>query len=108
MSQPFNISGVVRLGEHGEGDNIVFIGDDGIPLAKRLADFDGQKVNVKVWVVNKEVINETGQMESEFGHAYSEETGYLWTNEEAKVGTVDLLDFLNDNIGATVEIMVTP
>lgn len=36
-----------------------------------------------------------GEVRSEFRHAYSDLTGYLWTTEELKVGGHDLLEEIN-------------
>lgn len=40
-----------------------------------------------------------GKSESVYGAQYSEITGYLWTDEEAKVGGHDLIAMLENNIG---------
>lgn len=40
-----------------------------------------------------------GQAQSDYGDRYSEITGYLWTDEEAKIGGHDLIKELYDNTG---------
>lgn len=41
----------------------------------------------------------SGSVEADYGDAYSELTGYLWTDEKLKVGGHDLLDELQSYIG---------
>ncbi len=67
--------------------------------------------NVSVWYlisdkpipekeINKEVVQyQTGAAKSRYGAKYSDMTGYLWTDEEAKVGGHDLIRELTSNLG---------
>jgi hypothetical protein len=40
-----------------------------------------------------------GKADTEFGACYSEITGYLWTNEAARVGGHDLIAEFRSNVG---------
>ena len=108
--------GVLRLGSHGEGDDILFLDDqspDGEdPLAERIQDdidAHGHYLSVRYWTAEKArddramaegALRELlGEGEAEFRHAYSEITGYLWTDEEITVGGHDLLAELGSQAG---------
>jgi len=47
-----------------------------------------------------------GAGEAEFHHRYSEITGYLWTDEEIRVGGHDLLDELTGCIGKFLHLEI--
>lgn len=108
--------GRLRLGSWGEGDDILFLDTDEDypePLAKRIADdMDdyGRFLSVRYWSSDAEqsdddlrtsMIRELygGGDGTEFSTAYSEITGYLWTNESIEVGGHDLLAELTNHVG---------
>ncbi len=94
-----------RVSENGRPD----LSDE--PLAVRI-DRDmgalGRFLTVRYWLANApatkgELIKRTflrlaGLAEAQVGHAYSEITGYLWTNEEIQVGGHDLIRELRSHM----------
>jgi hypothetical protein len=104
--------GVIRLGQHGEGDDILFLGDEDDPLAELVSDNireHGSFLSVRYWtadqaaadpVIEEAAIREMlGEGDATFGARYSEDTGYLWTDEELNVGGHDLLGELESHEG---------
>ncbi len=110
--------GWLRLASHGEGLDILFLdarqphGGLGDPLAERIKDdiaAHGRYLTVRYWIADikatKDALQEAwlrqvmGLGEAEFAHRYSEITGYLWTDEEVKVGGHELLDELKAEVG---------
>lgn len=103
-------SGVITERHDGEHDAIYLSDDLESPLAERLSnDIAGKKVNVRYFIADhpekKAVLIEGliqtlyGDAEAEYEHAYSEYTGYLWTDENIKIGGHDLLSELENKIG---------
>lgn len=92
---------------------------DGEPIADELEYMSGKVVTVKYYISDKEATEEElkedflintlyGNLESEYGAVYSEITGYLWTNDDLKVGGHDLRKEFESYVGKylylTVEI----
>ena len=55
-------------------------------------------------VAEAAIMSYYGMVEKEFFVHYSEMTGYLWTDEEFKVGDHSLIDILNSHIGEYVHM----
>lgn len=51
-------------------------------------------------------VSYSGDSQIEYGHAYSEITGYLWTTEDLKVGGHDLIAELRSYLGKWCHFMV--
>lgn len=96
----------------GEGDDILYLKGDENPLAELIEeDMDeyGYYLTVRYLVVDKERTKEEaeegfikeimGDAHANVGSAYSEYTGYLWTDEEIKVGGHDLIEELHGFVG---------
>ena len=110
MVDPLVIQGQIRLANDGEGIGILFVGDDERPFAEIFEEeLQGKQVTVRYWVSDQKTFREdlelaqiaiaNGLVDAEFGHAYSDMTGYLWTDEECMVGGHDLLQELESYVG---------
>jgi hypothetical protein len=102
------------IAEHDLGDatDILFLSEISEPLAEALQDDlhrFGDQVSVRYFVSDeKRFLDElqenlvrqiAGDAEADYGSNYSEITGYLWTDEELKVGGHDLLAELRTHKG---------
>lgn len=79
-------------------------------LAEELRSRIARKtVSVRYWITDKETSKEQAQeeflkklmgiAECDFGAQYSEHSGYLWTDEECKIGGHDLISELKNYAG---------
>lgn len=102
--------GVITESDYGEYWAAIFVGGSEEPFAKQFDEmFSGKRVSVRYWIsdTEKEIdelkINQllkiVGSVEADYSDAYSDITGYLWTDQMAKVGGHDLLNELQTNIG---------
>lgn len=121
--------GWIALKSHREGYDILFVGGtkeswlskDGSdePLADRLVDDisqHGSFLSVRYWISDAESTLEEAQEgfiqilfgagNARYNHVYSEITGYLWTNEDLKVGGHDLLDELKSSEGKFLNLEI--
>jgi hypothetical protein len=107
------------LRSHGEGDDILFLSEHSVPLAEEIADdlqSHGDRVTVRYYISdNKTTLEKAqteftkklmGDAEAEFGHAYSDITGYLWTDEELQIGGHDLLTELKSAKGKWLNLEI--
>lgn len=103
-------SGVLEKREYGEAYSILFLSGDDRPLAEILDEsIRGKQVTARYWITEKPCTKEEasedhlnqviGLAETDFGARYSEITGYLWTDEECKIGGHDLIDELKYEMG---------
>ena len=110
-------NGIIQEGVRGDNSDALFIGDMEEPIAKCFDDdFGGNWVTVSYYISDVEktkrelmenrLISITGSVDADYRDAYSELTGYLWTDEELKVGGHDLLKILNDNLGKFIYMEV--
>ena len=119
MSEIKAYAGLLCLHSHGEADDILFLSSLSDPLAEVLEwDISRKTVTARYWItdtqLDKSVVKEQflsemlGFADCEFGHRYSEITGYLWTDEEVKIGGHDLLAELRTYVGKwlTLEIEI--
>lgn len=101
--------GIITEGDFGENYDALFIGE-GEPIAQILQDeINGREVSVRYWISDKEKTKEElqenflknlfGAVDAEYQDAYSDYTGYLWTDENLKIGGHDLLAELQSNLG---------
>lgn len=102
---------------YGENDEALFIGGMDEPLALAFhGEYDKGLITVRYWVSDKEKtkieLQESvlkkyfGALDCEYGDHYSEITGYLWTDEELKLGGHDLLDELRSHIGKYIYLEI--
>jgi hypothetical protein len=102
------------LAEHdrGEGMDILFLDPGDEPLAEMISgDLDrfGRYLTVRYWTAAEPRSDEDmidgalrellGAGDATFRHAYTEITGYLWTDEDINVGGHDLLGELRSQKG---------
>lgn len=101
-------AGKIWSGTQGENDNALFIGYSSTPFADTFQQFNSKQVTVRYWVSDKEktksellkdtILRISGSVDADYGDAYSELTGYLWTDEKLNVGGHDLLSELRSSI----------
>lgn len=104
----------------GDHDDALWLRGSEAPLASIIKDHMeelGNFLSVKYHITDIEVSSEslndtlirtmTGIGGVEYEHAYSEYTGYLWTNQDIKVGGHDLLDILEDNKGKFLHMEIS-
>lgn len=80
-----------------------------VPLAERLEEIEGRTVTARYWVCEEQSTKEQAQdsflrkvmgfCDINIGARYSEITGYLWTDEDMKIGGHDLIEELRSYIG---------
>jgi hypothetical protein len=108
--------GFLRLGSNGEEDDILFLAkdreDDGEILAELVGNdinLHGNYVAVRYFTADEEMSIDdltmdlikqvSGAAEARHRMKYSEMTGYLWTDEDLKVGGHDVLEELKGHVG---------
>lgn len=108
--------GTIEVSSHGESDDVMFLNnpvgpgyENDDPLAKRLDWMSGKRVTVRYWVADKMCAKEDaiasflgsidGDADVRFHVAYSELTGYLWTDEDLNIGGHDLIYELKSHAG---------
>jgi hypothetical protein len=133
MEKQIIYEGFLRLDSNGEEDDILYLDKnssksdeefsynkwDNNPLAEILeCDIANKQVTVKYYISNKKLSLEKandcfirqlcGLADADYCMRYSEYTGYLWTDEEIKIGGHDLLKELkcyeNDYLILIVDI----
>jgi hypothetical protein len=85
-------------------------------LNEELSWMSRKKCTVKFWISDTQMEEEqakeaailhiTGQVSRKFGACYSELTGYLWTNDELKVGGHDLIRILEGYAGKWIVLKI--
>lgn len=102
--------GLVSEGEYGEYWAAIFVGENSEPFAKEFDDlFSRKEISVRYWISDSEkeidelkrnmLLKIVGSVDADYRDAYSDITGYLWTDQEAKVGGHDLISELQSSIG---------
>lgn len=104
------IKGLITEKDYKETYDAIFVGEHDEPLLVFAQDcLEGRQVTLRYWITNKEltlqelekltVMKLLGMCDAEFFERYSEPTGYLWTDENFKVGGHDILEELKDAVG---------
>lgn len=107
------LSGWITIDDRGDSEDILFVSDnmddDVEPFAEMLEFMHWKNVTVRYWIANEKCSIEQasedfietlmGRAEVKYGAQYSEITGYLWTDEDLKVGGHDLIEELKGNVG---------
>ena len=112
-----NIQGFLSLHYSGEACDILYVHTIEEPLAEFLDyNISNKRVTVRYWISkeqkNKEQVHSEFQEElegiakCEWGHNYSEYTGYLWTDEECKIGGHDLINELKSYAGKYLNLEI--
>lgn len=110
MAETKTYSGLIAEHDYDELGAVLFLSDHTMPLAEMLiADIANRTVTARYWITGRRVTKEEareafvrtllGQADVEFVARYSETTGYLWTDEECRIGGHNLLDELRGHIG---------
>lgn len=110
MDEKFVICGLLSPHSYGDADDILFVSSERDPLAEVLHDrIAGKRVSARYWIAEKPCTLEEAQedfvkrvfglADTQFGAHYSEITGYLWTDENVKIGGHDLIKELRSNVG---------
>jgi hypothetical protein len=100
--------GIIIEADFGENSEALFIEGDR-PIAEILQDeINHREVSVRYWISHKEKTKEElqegflknlfGAGGAEYQDAYGDYTGYLWTDENIKIGGHDLLKELRSNL----------
>ncbi len=101
--------GIIREGDFGGNEGVLFIGK-GEPIALILDDeINGKQVSVRYWISDKKKSKQelqesllkimSGAIDAEYFNHYSDYTGYLWTDQNLKIGGHDLLEEIRSNVG---------
>lgn len=105
--------GWLQRTSNGEDNDLLGLdtGSEVVKLAEEISEAIssyGNFLTVRYFVSDKQISEEQaienwtrelfGESEAEYGTAYSEYTGYLWTDEEINVGGHNLLDELKTKI----------
>jgi hypothetical protein len=114
------LSGVLSLREYGEGEvEVLYCGDiivvewvvEALGGGHQLwtTGSRGKTVSIRYWIADtpgtsdelkmRALFTLYGVADANFGCAYSEITGYLWTDEEFKVGGHDMVGELSCSVG---------
>lgn len=112
--------GMLRVGDYGESMDVLFLGEDHEPLAEVVSDNmygHGRFLSVRYWTANEPQDDDAiaegavrqmlGEGDVRFHQAYSEITGYLWTDEDLNVGGHDLLAELEAQAGRYCLLEIT-
>lgn len=110
-------SGFLKLGSNGEEDDILFLSSLYDPLAEEFEDsIANRNVKARYYISDKEVTLEEaeqyfvrrlfGEIRVKYSVAYSEITGYLWTNEDIIIGGHDLLEELKSHVGKYLILII--
>jgi hypothetical protein len=105
------LSGLLTVRDYGDSEEVLFLGEDEQPLAEYLEyKITYKKVSCRYWITDKEVTRDQaqnqflktlfGNAKAEFHARYSEMTGYLWTDEELKIGGHNLMNELKSHAGS--------
>ncbi len=111
--------GQIILGLTSEGYSPLSLLDvDTFKVGEPFASEFPKNSNVSIWYlisdkpipekeINMELVKyQNGISDSDYGAHYSDMTGYLWTDEEAKVGGHDLIRELQSNLGKFLHMEV--
>lgn len=110
-------NGFIKEDNYGENDDALFIGDSEEPIAEILEDeIVGKQVSARYWIADKETTKEqlqedfirtiSGIGDAEYTSRYSDITGYLWTDEELKIGGHDLLEEIRSYLGKFIYLEI--
>ena len=117
MKNEMVYEGFLSMRTDGEADDILHIGDDILSelIQDDIKDY-GNYLSVRYFTSDEETTIDKAILENIkkisgvgdvcWGHRYSEVTGYLYTNNEIKVGGHDLLDELEGYVGKYLILII--
>lgn len=102
--------GLLCQHDYGEAHDILFLSTIAKPLAEQLEwDIADKIVTARYWITEEKATKEEaqenfirelyGDTQCKFHAEYSETSGYLWTDEECRIGGHDLMNELWGHIG---------
>lgn len=102
VTKTLEYNGLLCIHDYGEASDCLFLHNQKSPLADILQDeIVNEFVSVRYWITDTKCSKEQAQeqflkklygaADIEFESHYSDITGYLWTDEEIKIGGHDLL-----------------
>ena len=104
MEEILEFSGLIRIYDYGEAEDLLFLSSLEKPLARELEVIHNKSVSVRYWITEKECTKEDaieglirkicGETHIELTSHYSDYTGYLWTDEYLNVGGHSFIDEL--------------
>lgn len=117
-------TGMATIHDHGDSLDVLFLVSDPWnlePLAEVISDDMwkyGHRVDVAYWVADQPATLDElqqrwtihtlgGELDAEWNVRYSDVTGYLFTDEELKVGGHDLLAELTSHVGKYIHLRIT-
>lgn len=111
---PIVLTGLIARHNVDESEEL-HVGDE--RLASWAEDFNGKTLSVRYWVsdtpltideaIEAAAMTTLGYAETKHHVHYSDITGYLWTDEEFKVGGHDMMDEIESYIGKYLILEVT-
>jgi hypothetical protein len=111
----FRLSGRLALRDRDDSADLLFCGPE--VVAEWAEQFEDKQVTVRYWTAAHEMSDEDikrtaieellGLATVNYGARYSEITGYLWTDENFKVGGHDMIERLKSDIGKYLLLEVT-
>jgi hypothetical protein len=108
-------AGLITESDCGDNYQALWVGDS--VIAKELdEDINGKMVSVRYWISDTEKSKQelqedlikriSGAIDADYGDRYSDLTGYLWTDEELKIGGHDILNELRNNVGKFLYMII--
>lgn len=107
MKETRIIRGIIEQCDYGEESDGIWVGDN--KLSRELSDLEDKQVSVRFYLSDVELTDEkikeqlllsiSGSLTAEYRAAYSDYTGYLWSNDELEIGGHKLLEDLRQHIG---------
>lgn len=113
IEKQVTLTGWISTQDRGESDGVLVVAESdpygAEPFAEMLEFMHYRNVTVRYWIANERCTIEEaqedfigtlmGRAESRFCARYSDITGYLWTDEDLKVGGHDLVNELKSSEG---------
>lgn len=87
------------------------------PLSEQLEDIQNKQVSVNFYITDIEkpieelkenlILQLCGAIDADYGDAYSDLTGYLWTDDKLQIGNHDIIEMLSEHDGKFVYLDIT-
>lgn len=107
-----------KIVEYDNGDtSLLYLEGMDCPLAEELeSEISGKTVSASWFIsdtkkeenefIENGILTICGCCHADYGAVYSGVTGYLWTNEEVKIGDHDLIEIIHRNIGKYILLKI--
>jgi hypothetical protein len=109
MTDTKTYEGLLCLHSWGEASHVLFLSSLNGPLSKELGWMSRKNVTIRYWITDEKcskeeaveahVLRVMGIADVRLRSHYSEYTGYLWTDEDLKIGGHNLLLELKSVVG---------